>query len=141
MVNGLPDPSCTPGAVSRLVTQNNIQSTICTKGFTKKIRPSYSYTNALKREQLMAYGFDGPTSDYEEDHLIPLELGGDPVSPANFWPEPLKPWPGALDKDHVENYLKVKVCDGTIPLSKAQAIIATNWIRIYQAVGPAIVNY
>ena len=34
------------------------------------------------------YADTNPISDYEEDHLIPLELGGSPTSPLNLWPEP-----------------------------------------------------
>jgi hypothetical protein len=30
----------------------------------------------------------GSPSEYEEDHFIPLELGGAPRNPKNLWPEP-----------------------------------------------------
>ena len=40
-------------------------------------------------KQIAEYGYaDTSTADYEEDHLIPLELGGAPRDPNNLWPEP-----------------------------------------------------
>jgi hypothetical protein len=50
--------------------------------------PRVSYTNALKIEQMPIYELGGSPSLYEEDHLIPLELGGAPRNPKNLWPEP-----------------------------------------------------
>ena len=35
----LPDPVCTPGAADPAVTQDNIDSTICTSGYTATVRP------------------------------------------------------------------------------------------------------
>ncbi len=74
--SGLPDRHCTPGATWSRVTQGNIHSTICKLGWTATIRPSESYTEALKRTQLRLYGdyAGSELSNYEEDHLIPLEL-------------------------------------------------------------------
>src|SRR4051794_15234050 len=75
----LPNRSRTPGRVNRAVTQATIRSTICRTGYTATIRPASSYTTALKVDQLStgyAYRHDRATQDYEEDHLIALELGG-----------------------------------------------------------------
>src|SRR6266853_638313 len=111
-----PNAESVPGATNPDITQANISETICKQGWsTRSIRPPSSYTSALKRTQLRAYG-DTTTNDlprvptkngrstrpditkcversanpacYEEDHLISLELGGDPTSPANLWAEP-----------------------------------------------------
>jgi hypothetical protein len=57
-------------------------------GWTKTIRPPASYTDALKVKQMQEYHETGGPSGYEEDHLIPLELGGAPRNPKNLWPEP-----------------------------------------------------
>src|SRR5436190_17807948 len=68
----LPDPQCTPGALNPHVTQRNIRRTICVPNWTDTVRPSTSYTNALKVKDIRAYGFrDKRLGDYEEDHLIP----------------------------------------------------------------------
>src|ERR1039457_6747885 len=85
--SGLPDRHCTPGATWSRVTQGNIRSTICKRGWTATVRPSESYTEALKRSQIRLYGdYDGSKlSSYEEDHLISPELGGSPTSARNLW--------------------------------------------------------
>ena len=75
--DGLPDPDCTPGAVRTTDVTN-----ICHGGSTKQYRPPTSYTNKLKEQQIPEYGYaDTKLSDYEEDHLISLELGGDGSDP------------------------------------------------------------
>src|SRR4051794_25130807 len=76
-----------PGGTDPRVTQANIQDTICVSGYTAKVRPSASYTSALKAQQMKARHLPGVPADYEEDHAIPLEVGGDPVSDINLWPE------------------------------------------------------
>src|SRR5213075_1667034 len=82
-----------------------------------------------------AYRHDRNTGDYEEDHLIPLELGGSPSSENNLWPEPYATGTGARTKDLVENKLHDLVCSGVLSLRKAQHAIATNWWRAYQRYG------
>jgi hypothetical protein len=126
-IDGLPDRSCTPGAIDSRVTQDNIYQTICVSGYTQTVRPSTSYTTPLKVRQMAAYGWTGTTADYEEDHLIPLEIGGNPTDPNNLWPEPYAEPNGARDKDKVENSLHDKVCSGQMTLAQAQSLIATNW--------------
>lgn len=126
--NGLPDPTCTPGVRDPRVTAANIHQTICVSGYTRTVRPPVSYTDRLKIQQIAAYGYtDTNVADYEEDHLIPLELGGDPRDPHNLWPEPRHgPQPASV-KDTVENRLHFEVCAGTLTLADAQQRIATNW--------------
>ncbi|MGH7883796.1 MAG: hypothetical protein ACREN8_12995, partial [Candidatus Dormibacteraceae bacterium] len=75
-----------------------------------------SYTNELKRQQMVAYGESGSPSGYEEDHLISLELGGNPTDAKNLWPE-LGASPNPKDK--VENALNHAVCNGRMPLVTA----------------------
>jgi hypothetical protein len=81
----------TPGVLNAGVTQATIGSTIC--------------------------GLRGPPSAYQEDHLISLELGGDPEDPRNLWPEP---YPRASDVDRIENQLNEEVCSGKLTLAEAQ---------------------
>jgi hypothetical protein len=126
----LPDPVCTPGVTYSVVTQSTINSTICVSGWTSTVRPPTSYTNPLKIQQIAAYGYsDTNTADYEEDHFIPLELGGSPRDPGNLWPEPHAAIGGrtSSQKDTVENQLKTMVCNGQATLAAAQHAIATNW--------------
>jgi hypothetical protein len=113
----LADPVRTPGILNPDVTQANIRSTICRRGWTATIRPPVSYTNDLKQAQMREYGEAGSLSDYQEDHLISLELGGDPRDPRNLWPEP---YPRAREVDSIENDLNAQVCAGTLTLAEAQ---------------------
>jgi hypothetical protein len=113
----LADPLRTPGVLNPVVTQANIRSTICRHGWTATIRPSVEYTNDVKRRQMRQYGETGSLSDYQEDHLISLELGGDPTDPRNLWPEPN---PRASDVDRIENDLNAQVCSGQLTLAQAQ---------------------
>jgi hypothetical protein len=113
----LADPVRTPGVLNPDVTQANIRSTICRHGWTDTIRPPTSYTNELKRRQMRQYGEAGALSDYQEDHLISLELGGNPTDPRNLWPEP---YPRASEVDQIENQLNAEVCSGRLTLARAQ---------------------
>src|ERR1700686_692154 len=134
--NIYPDPARTPGAINPQITQENIRETISTPRWsTKSIRPEESYTDRLKSEQIGEYGYsDSRLKDYEEDHFIPLELGGNPSDPKNLWPEPFETSiadGGAHAKDKVENYLRAEVCAGSLTLEQAQREISTDWYRIY----------
>lgn len=131
-----PNHNLTPGAVNADISQNNINQNICNPHWsTKSIRPPASYTTALKKKQL-ANGYtikgDVNLNDYEEDHFISLELGGDPKSEKNLWPESYLTQPvNAKDKDKVENELHKEVCAGKITLKEAQEIITTDWYKFY----------
>ena len=130
----LPNHARTPGATNPAVSQANINSTICRSGWTATIRPPESYTTGLKEQQLAtgyAYHGDTHTSDYEEDHLISLEIGGSPTSVANLWPEPYQATDGARTKDGIENKLNELVCSHAISLATAQHAIAGNWYTAY----------
>lgn len=136
----LPDPSCTPGALNPQVTQATIGSTICRSGYTSSIRPPEIVTEPEKRASAAAYTYTGAFSTGEYDHLVPLELGGDPNDPANLWVEP-NDNPDATStsnsKDVLENKLNDLVCAGQLSLAIAQSAIASNWITAYrQYVGP-----
>ncbi|MHB8742281.1 MAG: hypothetical protein ACYC9L_04070 [Sulfuricaulis sp.] len=133
-VTGLPDPTLTPGAASPSVTPANIHDTICARGYTtKRVRPPSGYTNRLKSTQLMQYGYvDRNPRDYEEDHLIPLDIGGDPRNPQNLWPEPRYGEWNAGKKDKLEDKAKQLVCSGAVPLRQLQREIDHDWIKAYQ---------
>jgi len=131
----LPDLSCTPGAVSDLVTQSDLSATICRPGgYSSVLRPPESITEPFKMIDLAAYGEPSSSpADFELDHLVPLELGGSSDT-RNLWPEPDDhPAPGvANSKDPVEDELHALVCRATsgesyLPLAVAQRLIVTNW--------------
>lgn len=120
-----PRRDLTPGALNPAVTEATIHQTICVPGWTKTVRPSASYTDALKRQQIVQYGYrDKNPRHYEEDHLIPLALGGAPRDPRNLWPEPgASPNP----KDAEEDQLHRDVCAGHRTLAAARAKILADW--------------
>jgi hypothetical protein len=127
----------TPGVLNPNVTQANIATTVCKSGWTATIRPTVAYTNKLKATQLAGdykylekdYGTE--MSKYEEDHLISLQLGGNPSDPKNLWPQPYA-GSNARKKDVVETALKRLVCAGTLKLADAQHMIATDWAAAYK---------
>jgi hypothetical protein len=107
----------TPGVLNPDVTQATIRSTVCRPGWTRTVRPPVSYTNALKARGLRQYGLRGPPSAFQEDHMISLELGGNPTDARNLWPEP---YPRASAVDKLENELNHRVCAGSLSLAQAQ---------------------
>lgn len=120
----VPTPK-TNGAINPAVTQATISKTICVVGWTSTVRPPYSYTEPIKIAQIKQYGYkDTAVYHYEEDHIIPLELGGSPKSKDNLWPEP---HPQSFVSDGMENKLRSRVCLHIITLS-----IARNDIVAYK---------
>lgn len=134
----LPDPACTPGAVSPAVTQANIHSTICTRGYSATIRPPLAVTGVEKRANAKAYGYTGSLATAEYDHLVMLDLGGDPNDPRNLWVEP-NDIPGAKStlngKDKVESAAHDAVCAGKLQLVAAQVAMASDWVALGRQLG------
>ena len=130
------DKKVTPGMLNTTVTQANIATTVCKSGWTATIRPTVTYTNKLKDTQLkttyLSYTkiWGTSASAYEEDHLISLQLGGNPSDPKNLWPQPYAD-NGARKKDVVETALKRLVCAGTLKLADAQKAIL-DWPTAYK---------
>jgi hypothetical protein len=116
-------PTHTPGAHYSAVAQQTLSSTVCRSGWTRKVRPPPSYTNALKRTQLAEFHYaDQNRAHYEEDHLISLELGGAPRLTRNLWPQP---WSQARRDDNgIESRLHRQLCNWTLTLRQAQEEIA-----------------
>lgn len=129
----LPRADLTPGAINPAVSQATMKSNICNRRWsTKSIRPKEEYTTALKKKQLIQYGYaNKSTKLYEEDHLISLELGGHPTDPRNLWPEIWDGPCGAHVKDELENRLHDLVCAGKVRLADAQRAIASDWVAAY----------
>jgi len=136
----LPDRRCNPGALNPRVKQSTIRTTICKSGYTTLIRPPASITSKEKVLDARSYGYRGSLTQTEYDHLVPLELGGDPNDRRNLWVEP--PSPGHLlsqtyhnPKDTIENKAHYLVCAGIVPLVSMQRAIAYNWTTALAAVG------
>jgi hypothetical protein len=147
----LPDPGLTPGAV-RTTDKDAICNGVLIDGVRVPLSKAWrsEVKPAMKQGAYRRYGMatnrDGWCASErgcEVDHLISLELGGDPTSPLNLWPQPYDPpadqpsHPGkfwnAVDKDKLENGLKRAICAGKITVEAAQREIAVNWIAAYEA--------
>ena len=124
----LPDPGCTPGTRYALVTRRDV----CTPGYSSRVR---NVREGTRTAVYRAYGvrttFDG--QDGELDHLVSLELGGTNAR-ANLFPEAATPFPGAGEKDRLENELHRRVCSGALRLRSAQRVIARDWVAEYRRV-------
>ncbi len=133
LAGDLPDPRITPGAIDHHITQANIQQTVCQKGYTKTVRPPAYFTNKLKKSQIRRYGYpDQDPRHYEEDHLIPLNIGGAPDDPRNLWPQARNSQWNAARKDDLEFKLYKQVCEGRVSLVDAQKVYTTDWIAGYK---------
>jgi len=118
------------GMVDPRVTQNNIRTTICRRGWARTVRPSREVTDAIKRN-LVADMRVSPR-DYELDHIVSLDLGGAPLDLRNLM---LRPGAGACNahmKDELERRLSIMVCAGDLTLKGAQHEIATDWRAAYK---------
>ena len=124
------------GYLNEAVTQYTIDTTICVPNWTTTIRPSSSYTNKLKLKQIKEAGLSGSVTKYEEDHFLPLALGGHPTDERNLWPEAWDGDWGAHKKDRLENHLHRAVCNKHVEqrmmLKDAQTCILTDWKACYK---------
>ena len=139
---GLPNSRLTPGAINPDATSDDLSATVCKPGWATSVRPPLVYTAALKLVQIVEYGYtDRNPSHYQEDHLVPLELGGARRDKRNLWPEPnVAVLPdgtavGSAQKDALENALHGRVCDGALALGDAQRMIAADWVAAWEAAG------
>ncbi len=108
----------TGSTLNPAVTQQTIRTTICVSGWTKTVRPPSAFTTDLKRRQIAAYGYaDTNLAHYEEDHKIPLSVGGSPTDPHNLFPEPIAL---ATKDDVIEVATRDDVCAGRITLAEGQ---------------------
>ncbi|MEU9193358.1 hypothetical protein [Streptomyces hundungensis] len=118
---GTRPPVPAPPALNPAVSQSTVRSTICVRGWAAKARPPVGRTEEIKKRQLAASpAADKNPAHYEEDHIIPLELGGAPLDPANLRPVPLAQ---AHADDRLEDSLHRAVCASTMTLAAAQAQI------------------
>lgn len=116
-----------PGAIKPQLTQANIAQTICVPGWTRSVRPPATYTEPLKRKQIAERHYsDTNPRDYEEDHFVPLEIGGHPTDPRNLWPQPIMK---ERMKDKLEQALNKAVCGRKMTLVAAQqCLMYDGWI-------------
>jgi hypothetical protein len=126
---GLPDPNCTPGAISPKVTEDTLATTICKTGYTKSIRPPASITEAQKRGNAAAYGYTGSLRDVEYDHSCRLDL----ADVRDFLPPRTSAWDNLLvDQDDPEK----RIADLEHQLAEQKRGADTAAKRITLSMGP-----
>jgi hypothetical protein len=115
------------------VTHGNIQQAVCVKGYAKTIQPPAHFTNKLKKRQLCEYRYtDTNPKHYEEIHLIPPSIGGNPSDPRNLWPKPrISEW-DAGKKDQLKFVTYRMVCTQDITLAEVQHALAASWIDAWR---------
>ncbi|MEY2463748.1 MAG: hypothetical protein QOH64_1886 [Acidimicrobiaceae bacterium] len=128
-----PSSSLTPGDVFPAATAD----VICVAGYSAGVR---DVDASLRSQVFAAYGISSETrSDYQLDHLVPLELGGSNDA-KNLWPEPLaaSSGNGAHSKDTAENQFHDAVCSGRADLAAAQAgILHWDTVSVASLTAPA----
>lgn len=125
-------PKSTPGELNPDVTQATLKSTVCAANWTKTVRPSASFTDKLKLSQMAELGLKGKPHDYEEDHRVPLEIGGNPTDAKNLWPQPWAHPYGAHEKDRLENAVRKDLCAGKLTLAEARKIFLGDFWAEYR---------
>lgn len=125
-------PALTPGSINPDVTQFNIHQTICLSQWVKSVQPYPPYIEDVKRKQIIELKLPGKPSDYVEDNLVPIELGGNVVDVHNLWPEPVSGKYNAKAKDKLEQAMYKDVCAGKLSLLIAQTIFMDDFWAEYK---------
>lgn len=125
----LPNRTLTPGAVLPDVTT----AQLCVKGYSRTVRPVGGEWYELKHAAFSRYGFSRLVRGYTGDHLVPIEIGGDPRNLANIWPEPNT---DAHRKDYVEDAAQILVCRHGYPLAEMQRRFEMDWRTAIPANAP-----
>ena len=121
---GLPDSSCTPGAIFTNITV----AQVCKAGYAQSVR---NVPQSEKDQVYAEYGIaQHAPGAYEVDHLISLEIGGS-NDIKNLWPQSYTGPYNAHMKDTLENFLHDQVCGGKLQLQCTQRAISSNWITAY----------
>jgi hypothetical protein len=123
----LPDPLCTPGAV----TQESA-ARVCAEGYLSG-EGQRRVSQAAKLRVYAEYGIEPSPGAYQIDHLIPLGVGGANTD-SNLWPEAA---PGYHAKDTLEHAARRELCrSGLDPatqqeaLLEYQALFGGDWITL-----------
>lgn len=130
----MPDPTLTPGAVA----STNLAEVCASDG---KPGSAYSRAHRSMNEQQRQADFErygvpwSDRHDYEDDHLVPLCLGGaDRLE--NRWPQPRHGSWNSYEKDQLEGYTCRAVCSGQLGLGEAQRWFLTpaDWRDAYRRI-------
>lgn len=117
------DPVLTPGTLAPGVTVEILRQ----PGYAKRVRPGRWASLAMKTKALRRYGIHlTEFRHYTGDHLIPIECGGAPADPLNYWPQPKAE---AVLKDRLENALHRQIISGTLTIETAADMMRASWVQ------------
>lgn len=117
-----------PLPVNPDVTPENIESTICVKGWSKSVRPPQIYTDRVKHHLMREAGLPMESiGDYILDHRINIAIGGSPTALANLT---LQLRDESFEKDRAENRAHSLVCAHRLDLRDAQKIMWADWKKL-----------
>lgn len=100
------------------VNQANIHSTICVKGWSKTVRPTWAYSSKVKRAMCKAQGMARCRPGLVLDHVVAIETGGSPTDVKNLQ---LQTAAAAHVKDVQENKARRDACSGRATLVEVQS--------------------
>lgn len=116
------------------VRQDTIPQTICRPGYSTTVRPSTSYTNAIKFSLMEQSGIQREEArDWALDHRLAIGLGGHPRALDNLQ---LLPSTENSRKSRIEAKMICYVCTGAIPLHQAQSELLHDWREAYHRYAP-----
>jgi hypothetical protein len=116
------NPALTPGTLAPGITVEILRE----PGYSKRVRPGRLASAAMKVKAFRRYGIHlTEFRHYTGDHLIPIECGGAPADPLNYWPQPKAE---ALLKDRLENALRRQVISGTVTIERAAEMMRDAWV-------------
>jgi hypothetical protein len=104
--------------VSLGVVWGDERDQLCRPGYATSVRPSLEVSQRLKLALCSQHHIADCHHGWILDHIIPLELGGDPVADSNLQ---LQTFAAAHAKDLVENETRRQYCAGKITLEQAQS--------------------
>ena len=107
------------------VTPENIEQTICVKGWSKSVRPPQIFTDRVKKHLMRQAGLPLESiGDWILDHRINIAIGGSPTALANLM---LQPRDESFEKDRAENRAHSLICTHRIDLRQAQLTMWKDW--------------
>lgn len=96
--------------------------------YDKRTRPTKYHEYRMKLAVMKNYGIPRlKILSYTLDHLIAIENGGNPCTPAdlsNVWPQPKKE---AIGKDHTEYIYHRRILDLLMTIEDAAAAVRRDW--------------
>jgi hypothetical protein len=118
------DPLLTPGVLVAGITAADL----AVPGYSKRTRPSRWVSARMKVAAMRRYRLSLlHLRRYTGDHLIPIECGGHPTDPLNYWPQ-LKA--EAVTKDGLENDLHHRILRGETSIEDAAAMMRREWAPV-----------